>query len=179
MVDIYVLDTWYVLKRGRDKDGCGRTPGSPCLSLPYLLQQENRTHLPPSTELRIATDKSLTIDQQAAVSTNLFFCLWNQICCSRGSKGFAKNAPSPRGLIFFYFKQFLGKFVKLVCSRPPPPGLAPPNSGKSWICHYVERLVGHLATVSVRKSMSYYDIKMTSFDSRDIYCYLVGCFILF
>ena len=177
MVDIYVLDTWYVLERGRDKDGCGRTPGSACLTLPYLLQQVNRTHLPPSTELRIATDKSLTIDQQAAVSTNLFYCLWNQISCSGRSKGFAKDAP-PRGPNSFNFMQFFGKIWQNRMLARPPEGVAPPTSGKSWICHYVERLVGHLVTVSVRKSMSYYDIEMTSFDSRDIYCYLADCFIL-
>ena len=66
------------MKTGSDKDGCGRTPGSACSTLLYLLQQVNRTHHPPSTELRIATDKSLTIDQQAAVSTILFYCLSNQ-----------------------------------------------------------------------------------------------------
>ena len=66
---LYFPDTWYVLKRGRDKDGCGRTPGSACSTLLYLLQQVNRTHPPPSTGIRISTDKCITIDQQAAVST--------------------------------------------------------------------------------------------------------------
>ena len=57
---------------GKDKDGCGRSPDSPCKTLLYLLQQVNRTHLPPDKELRIITDKSLRIDQQTAVSTILF-----------------------------------------------------------------------------------------------------------
>ena len=65
----FSLDTWYVMKRGSNRDGCGRTPGSACRTLLYLLQQVNRTHLPPSTGIRIATDKSMNIDQQAAVST--------------------------------------------------------------------------------------------------------------
>ena len=74
-----LIDTWYVLKSGRDKDGCGRTPGSACSTLLYLLQQVNRTHLPPSTGIKISTDKCLNIDQQTAVSTNLFHCLSTQI----------------------------------------------------------------------------------------------------
>ena len=73
MFDIYSHpDTWYVMDRGRDKDGCGRSPDSACETLLYLLQQVNRTHLPPGKELRIITDKSLRIDQQNAVSTNAF-----------------------------------------------------------------------------------------------------------
>ena len=72
MFDIYShLETWYVLNRGRDKDGCGRSPDSPCATLRYLLQQVNRTH---DKELHIVTDKSLVIDQQAAVSTITFIC---------------------------------------------------------------------------------------------------------
>ena len=69
---LFSPDTWYVLTSGSDKEGCGRTPGSACSTLLYLLQQVNRTHLSPSTGIQISTDKSLTIDQQAAVSTNLF-----------------------------------------------------------------------------------------------------------
>ena len=69
---LFSPDTWYVMMSGSDKDGCGRTPGSACLTLLYLLQQENRTHLPPSTGIRIATDKSVTVDQQAAVSAFYF-----------------------------------------------------------------------------------------------------------
>ena len=62
---LFSPDTWYVLTSGSDKEGCGRAPGSACSTLLYLLQQVNRTHLPPSTGIRISTDKSLTIDQQA------------------------------------------------------------------------------------------------------------------
>ena len=153
MVGIYFLDTWYVLKRGRDKDGCGRTPGSACLTLPYLLQQENRTHLPPSTELRIATDKSLAIDQQAAVSTNLFYCLSNQISYRGGSKGAVRDAPVVQ--ILSISCSFWENLSKSYVRAPTPQGLAPPTSGKSWIRHYVERLVGHLVTASVCKSTSY------------------------
>ena len=44
MFDIYShLDIWYVMDRGRDKDGCGRSLQFPCNTLLYLLQ-----HLPPS-----------------------------------------------------------------------------------------------------------------------------------
>ena len=59
----------YVLESGSNREGCGRTPETACITLLYLLQQVNRTHLPPSTAIRIATDKCLNIDQQAAVST--------------------------------------------------------------------------------------------------------------
>ena len=70
MFDIYShLDTWYVMGRGRDKSGCGRSTDSPCETLLYLLQQVNRTHFPPDKELHVVTDKSLIIDKQAAVST--------------------------------------------------------------------------------------------------------------
>ena len=69
MFDIYShIDIWYVMDRGKDKDGCGRSLQFPCNTLLYLLQQVNRTHLPPDKELGIITDKSLTVDQQAAVS---------------------------------------------------------------------------------------------------------------
>ena len=44
-----ISDAWYVMDRGRDKGGCGRSPDSPCDTLLYLLQQMNQTHLPPST----------------------------------------------------------------------------------------------------------------------------------
>ena len=69
IVYLFPPDTWYVMKTGSDKDGCGRTPGSACSTLLYLLQQVNRTHLPPSTAIKISTEKCLNIDQQAAVST--------------------------------------------------------------------------------------------------------------
>ena len=46
-ISYFSLDTWYVLKSGSDIGGCGRTPDSACSTLPYLLQQVNRTHLPP------------------------------------------------------------------------------------------------------------------------------------
>ena len=61
-------ETWYVMERGADRDGCGRSVEFPCETLLYLLQQVNRTHRPPSTEIHISTDKSLIIDQQIAVS---------------------------------------------------------------------------------------------------------------
>ena len=35
----------------------------------------------------------------------------------------------------FNFMQFLGKFGKIVCWRPPPQRVGTPSSGKSWICH--------------------------------------------
>ena len=76
MFDIYShLDTWYVMDRGRDKDGCGRSPDSSCETLLYLLQQANRTHLPPDKELRIVTDKSLTMDERTAVSYYYLYLL--------------------------------------------------------------------------------------------------------
>ena len=72
MFDIYShLDTWYVIKKGLDHEGCGRSPDSPCSTLLYLLQQVNWTRLPPDKELHNITDKSLQIDQRAAVSTDL------------------------------------------------------------------------------------------------------------
>ena len=78
MFDIYShLDIWYVMDRGRDKDGCGRSPESPCNTLLYLLQQVNRTHLPPDNELWIITDKSLVIKQETAVSTVFFNLLFS------------------------------------------------------------------------------------------------------
>ena len=61
-------DPWYVMEKGRDKDGCGRSLQFPCNTLLYLLQQ-----IPPGKELRILTDKSLTIDQEAAVSTDFIY----------------------------------------------------------------------------------------------------------
>ena len=72
-------ETWYVLESGSDRDGCGRSVKFPCQTLLYLLQQVNRTHFPPSTEINISTDKSLTIDQQIAVSCFhfLFDILWS------------------------------------------------------------------------------------------------------
>ena len=63
-----------MLQSGWNLDGCGRTMESACKTILYLLQQVNRTHLPPSTGIRISTDKSLKIDQQTAVSTDLFLC---------------------------------------------------------------------------------------------------------
>ena len=62
------------MNRGKDKYGCGRSPDSPCKTLLYLLQQVNRTHLPPDKELHIVTDKSLRLDQQTAVSTDFIYC---------------------------------------------------------------------------------------------------------
>ena len=108
---------------GSDKDGCGRTPGSACSTLLYLLQQVNRTHLPPSTGIRIATDKSLTIDQQAAVSTNLFYCLWNQISCSGESKGAVRDAPVVQ--ILSISCSFWENLSKLYVRVPAPEGWHP------------------------------------------------------
>ena len=65
-----LTETWYVMENGRDQKGCGNSTENPCKTLLYLLQQVNWTHLPPDKELHISTDKSLTIDQQTAVSTN-------------------------------------------------------------------------------------------------------------
>ena len=54
---------------------------------------------------------------------------------SGGSKGGARDPRPPGGLHSFNFMQFLGKFGKIVCWRPPPPGSCAPSSGKSWIRH--------------------------------------------
>ena len=42
--------------------------------------------------------------------------------------------PPPGGPNSFNFMQFLGKFGKIVCWRPPW-GVGAPSSGKSWIRH--------------------------------------------
>ena len=42
---------------------------------------------------------------------------------------FWTRAPPPRGPNSFNFMQFLGKFGKIVCWRPPPRELAPPPRG--------------------------------------------------
>ena len=68
MFDIYShIDTWYVMKKGLDHEGCGRPLQFPCNTLLYLLQQ-----ISPDQELHVVTDKSLQINQQAAVSTFIF-----------------------------------------------------------------------------------------------------------
>ena len=48
--------------------------------------------------------------------------------CSGGSKGGARDARPPGGPNSFNFMQFLGKFGKIVCWRPPGE-LAPPPRG--------------------------------------------------
>ena len=70
---LFSPDMWYVLMSGSDREGCGRSVEFPCETLLYLLQQVNWTHEPP--ELHIVTDKSLTIDQQTAVSTGFIYYL--------------------------------------------------------------------------------------------------------
>ena len=57
-----------MLDSGSNREGCGRTPETACSTLLYLLQQVNRTHLPPSTGIHISTDECLSIDQKTAVS---------------------------------------------------------------------------------------------------------------
>ena len=61
-ISYFSLDTWYVLKSGRDKDGCGRTPSSACSTLLYLLQQVNRTHLPPSMATQVPPSMDIDPD---------------------------------------------------------------------------------------------------------------------
>ena len=56
-----------MLKSGSDKDGCG-TLEQPCRTLLYVLQE-----VQPSAGIRIITDQSLTINQQAAVSTSFVY----------------------------------------------------------------------------------------------------------
>ena len=75
-------ETWYVLESGTDDQGCGRSLQFPCNTILHLLQQVNRTHLPPSRELQVVTDKSLTINQDIAVSTiySLCFTLGGCVC---------------------------------------------------------------------------------------------------
>ena len=58
-ISYFSLDTWYVLKRGSDIGGCGRTPDSACSTLPYLLQQVNRTHLPPPMATHVSPSKEI------------------------------------------------------------------------------------------------------------------------
>ena len=53
---------------------------------------------------------------------------------SGGSKGDARDARPPGGSNSFNFMQFLGKFGKIVCWRPPW-GVGAPSSGKSGIRH--------------------------------------------
>ena len=52
-ISYFLPDTWYVLESGSDIGGCGRTPDSACSTLLYLLQQVNRTHLPPSMATQV------------------------------------------------------------------------------------------------------------------------------
>ena len=52
--------------------------------------------------------------------------------CSGGSKGGERDVPTPGGPNSFNFMQFLGKFGKFLCWRPPGVGA---SSGKSWIRH--------------------------------------------
>ena len=74
---------------------------------------------------------------------------WNGKCCDlhvwdtdhsvadlRGTR----DARSPRCPNSFNFTQFLGKFGKIVCWRPPPPRVGVPTSGKYWVRH----CTGHL-----------------------------------
>ena len=51
---------------------------------------------------------------------------------SGGSKGGRRGRAPPPGPNSFNFMQFLGKFDKFVCWRPPW-GVGAPSSGKSWI----------------------------------------------
>ena len=51
---------------------------------------------------------------------------------SGGSKGEREGRP-PGGSNSSNFMQFLGKFGKILCCRPP--GVGAPTCGKSWICH--------------------------------------------
>ena len=68
-ISYFSLDTWYVLEEGWDKDGCGRTPGSACSTLLYLLQQVNRTHLPPSMATQVPPSKEMDPDNRTQVSS--------------------------------------------------------------------------------------------------------------
>ena len=56
-ISYFLPDTWYVLESGSDIGGCGRTPDSACSTLLYLLQQVNRTHLPPSMTTQVPPSK--------------------------------------------------------------------------------------------------------------------------
>ena len=51
---------------------------------------------------------------------------WYTVADLRGREG-------ARGPNSFDFMQFLEKFGKIVCWRPPPRGVGAPSSGKSWI----------------------------------------------
>ena len=61
-----------MMENGSDAEGCGQYLDVACSSLSYLLDQIKKSESPPEgTEAVIVTDKSLNIDQQAAVS-NMF-----------------------------------------------------------------------------------------------------------
>ncbi len=57
---------WYVSDKGEDVPECGKTNDRPCMRLEQIL---NRccTDGAPQAELRIVTDKSVTIDRQVLV----------------------------------------------------------------------------------------------------------------
>ena len=70
-ISYFSLETWYVLKSGRDKDGCGRTPGSACSTLLYLLQQVNRTRLPPSMATHVPPSNEIDPDNRTQVPPSM------------------------------------------------------------------------------------------------------------
>ena len=53
--------------------------------------------------------------------------------------------PPPGGPNSFNFMQFLGKYGKIVCWRPPW-GVGAPSSGKSWIRHCQRKHYGRART---------------------------------
>ena len=55
----------------------------------------------------------------------------DEVADLRGAQGTRAPHGGPNS---FNFMQFLGKFDKFVCWRPPW-GVGAPSSGKSWICH--------------------------------------------
>ena len=67
---------------------------------------------------------------------------------SGGSKGGTREVPNPRGPNSFNFMQFLRKFGKIVCWRPPR-GVGAPFSGKSWIRH----CMGHQQVIHYQNAL--------------------------
>ena len=80
---------------------------------------------------------------------------------------FWMRAP-PRGPNSFNFMQFLGKFGKIVCWRPPW-RVGAPSSGKSWIRHcqpYIRALsIGSFKTLLLG-SLSIVSVPLSSGESR-------------
>ena len=64
---------------------------------------------------------------------------------SGGSKGGARDAPSPGGPNCFNFMQFLEKYGNIVCWRPPPPtpppGVGAPSLSKYWIRRWCQPII--------------------------------------